>query len=204
MLEGGYLRYVMLGASHILTGYDHLLFLFGVIFLLTTFRDIVKFVTAFTVGHSITLILATFLKISASYFLVDAFIALRVCCKGFDNIDGFKKYFGVKSPNLLMAVFFFDLVHGFGLSTRLQQLPLGDDQVHMLMRIISFNVGVEVGQVLALGVMLVVLAAWRKRESFQRVSFAANSALIFAGVLLLRMRLHGWRDRKSDLKNWSR
>ena len=100
-------------------GYDHLLFLFGVIFFLTEFKDIVKFITTFTAGHCITLIAATFMGISANYFLVDAVIALTVIYKGFDNLDGFKKFFKCESPNLLLLVFIFGLIHGFGLSTRL-------------------------------------------------------------------------------------
>lgn len=192
MLEGGYFQYAVLGAKHMLTGYDHLLFLFGVVFFLTKFRDVAKFVTAFTVGHCITLILATFLGITWNYWLVDAVIALTVIYKGFDNNGGFQRHFDVKSPNLVAAVFVFGLIHGFGLSTRLQQLPLGDDTVGMLGRILSFNVGVEVGQIAALSAMLVVLAAWRRRPSFARLSVAANTALMFAGGLLLLMQLHGY------------
>lgn len=192
MLEGGYLQYIGLGATHMLTGYDHLLFLFGVVFFLTTFRDVAKFVTVFTIGHCITLILATFFQITWNYYLVDAVIALSVIYKGFDNNGGFQKYFEVKSPNLLKAVFVFGLIHGFGLSTRLQQLPLGDDSMGMLFRILSFNVGVEIGQIAALCVMVGLLAAWRKRASFARFSYAANLALVFAGVLLLFMQLHGY------------
>ncbi len=188
MLEGGYLEYVNLGASHMLTGYDHLLFLFGVIFFLSKFKDIVKFITAFTLGHSITLIFATFLEISANYFLVDAVIALTVLYKGFDNLDGFRKYLQMKSPNLIMLVFSFGLIHGFGLSTRLQQLPLGDEG--LLLKIISFNIGVEFGQIIALTVMLFVLATWRKTESFNRFSTASNFGLICAGSLLFLMQMH--------------
>lgn len=192
MLAGGYLQYAVLGAKHMLTGYDHLLFLFGVVFFLTKFRDVAKFVTAFTLGHCITLILATFLGITWNYWLVDAVIALTVIYKGFDNNGGFQRHFDVKSPNLVAAVFIFGLIHGFGLSTRLQQLPLGDDQMGMLGRILSFNVGVEVGQIAALSAMLVVLAAWRRRPSFAKLAVAANTALMFAGGLLLLMQLHGY------------
>jgi len=193
MLEGGYLQYVGLGATHMLTGYDHLLFLFGVVFFLTTFKDIAKFVTAFTLGHCITLIVATFLQITWNYFLVDALIAVSVIYKGFDNNGGFQKHFGVRSPNLLAVVFGFGLLHGFGLSTRLQQLPLGDDEGAILMRILSFNVGVEIGQIAALSMMVVLLALWRQRSSFQRFSVLANVALVYAGVLLLLMQLHGYQ-----------
>ena len=190
MLEGNYLVYVKLGASHMLTGYDHLLFLFGVIFFLTRFKDIVKFITAFTLGHSITLISATFMEITANYFLVDAVIALTVLYKGFDNIDGFQKYLKMKSPNLLFLVFTFGLIHGFGLSTRLQQLPLGDQG--LLLKIISFNVGVELGQVIALTIMLFVLAGWRRTPSFERFSTVSNVGLMIAGVLLFLMQMHGY------------
>ena len=193
MLDGGLLQYIGLGASHMLTGYDHLLFLFGVVFFLTTFKDIAKFVTAFTVGHCITLIFATFYQITWNYYLVDAIIAVSVIYKGFDNNGGFQKYFDIKSPNLLAAVFGFGLLHGFGLSTRLQQLPLGDDQTGILLRILSFNVGVELGQIAALSAMVAVLALWRRRASFARFSFAANMALVYAGALLLLMQLHGYQ-----------
>lgn len=192
MLDGGYLQYVGLGASHMLTGYDHLLFLFGVVFFLTRFSDVAKFVTVFTLGHCITLVLATFFKITWNYYLVDALIALSVVYKGFDNNGGFQRHFEMKSPNLLVAVFGFGLLHGFGLSTRLQQLPLGDDGLAMLWRILSFNLGVEVGQIAALTVMVGLLAVWRRRASFQRFSVIANLALMYVGGLLLLMQLHGY------------
>ena len=193
MLDGGYLRYIGLGASHMLTGYDHLLFLLGVVFFLTSFKDVAKFVTVFTLGHCITLIFATYFKITWNFYLVDAIIAISVIYKGFDNNGGFQKYFDMKSPNLLAAVFGFGLLHGFGLSTRLQQLPLGDDSASMLLRILSFNLGVEIGQIAALTVMVGLLAFWRHRPSFKRFSFAANLGLIYAGVYLLFMQLHGYQ-----------
>jgi hypothetical protein len=192
MLAGGYGQYALLGAKHMLTGYDHLLFLFGVVFFLTRLRDVAKFVTAFTLGHCITLIAATFLGITWNYWLVDAVIALTVIYKGFDNNGGFQRHLDMKSPNLVAAVFVFGLIHGFGLSTRLQQLPLGEDKMGMLGRILSFNVGVEAGQIAALSAMLVVLAAWRRRPNFAKLAVAANTALMFAGGLLLLMQLHGY------------
>ena len=194
ILEGGNLEYIKLGATHMLTGYDHLLFLFGVMFFLTRFRDIVKFITAFTLGHCVTLVFATLLHIKANFYLIDAVIALTVCYKAFDNLDGFKKYIGIQPPNLLGAVFLFGLIHGFGLSTRLQQLPLG--QEGLVLRILSFNVGVEVGQILALTGMWFVLAGWRKTGSFLKFSKVANAALMFAGLLLLLMQLHGYQHTR--------
>lgn len=190
--EGGFLDFFPLGAIHMLTGYDHLLFLFGVVFFLTKFSDIVKFVTAFTLGHSITLIFATFLGIQANYFLIDAVIALTVCYKGFDNLNGFKKYFNVKSPNLLAAVFIFGLIHGFGLSTRLQQVTIGEGWP-LLGKIISFNIGVEAGQIVALTVILVFLSTWRRTKSFTHFSNASNAGLIIVGCCLFIMQIHGFQ-----------
>ncbi|PJZ79213.1 hypothetical protein CH359_19240 [Leptospira meyeri] len=190
ILDAGPWEYFELGASHMLSGYDHLLFLFGVIFFLTNFRDIVKFITAFTVGHSITLVLATLFNIQANYFLIDSVIGLTVLYKGFDNLNGFRKYFNTESPNLLRIVFVFGLIHGFGLSTRLQLLPLPNDG--LILKILAFNIGVEMGQVLALGFMLLLLAGWRKTKSFQEFSKVTNFGLICAGSLLFLMQLHGF------------
>jgi hydrogenase/urease accessory protein HupE len=127
LINGGPLDYLRSGAVHMVTGYDHLLFLFGVMFFLTRFGQIAKFVTAFTIGHCITLLGATLLGIKANYFLVDAVIAISVIYKGFDNLDGFRKTLGVNPPNLLLMVLGFGLIHGFGLATRLQGLPLPKD-----------------------------------------------------------------------------
>lgn len=192
MLDGGNLKYIWLGATHMLSGYDHLLFLFGVVFFLNTLKDIVKFVSVFTLGHSITLILATFMGVNANYYLIDAVIAISVIYKAFDNNKGFQNYLHVKSPNLLWVVFLFGLIHGFGLSTRLQQLPLGEDNFDMLLRIVSFNIGVEFGQIIALIPILFILMLWRKKESFMQHSKVANHVLMFAGFMLLLMQLHGY------------
>jgi len=191
MIDGGNFEYMRLGAEHMLTGYDHLLFLFGVMFFLTRFADIVKFVTAFTVGHTITLIFATYLQITANFYLIDAFIALTVVYKGFENLDGFRKYLNSASPNLLWMVFAFGLVHGFGLSTRLQQLPVAESG-NLLMHILSFNLGVEIGQVIALIGMWLLLRLWQQRPTFPVFSKLANSGLMAAGALLLVFQLHGY------------
>lgn len=190
MLAGGNAEYMLLGAKHMLTGYDHLLFIFGVIFFLTGFRDIVKYITAFTLGHSISLIFATLMGISANYYLIDAVIALSVCYKGFENLDGFNRYLKRPAPNLLMIIFGFGLVHGFGLSTRLQQLPLGDDG--LLLRILSFNIGVELGQVAALAIMVVIISTGRRTRSFGLFTVFSNRGLIAAGVILFMFQMHGF------------
>jgi hypothetical protein len=179
MLDGGYLQYLWLGATHMLTGYDHL-----------TFKGVIKYITVFTVGHSITLISATLMGITANYYLIDAVIALSVCYIGFENTGGFRKYFE-KSPNLLMAVFLFGFIHGFGLSTRLQQLPLGDDG--LIWRILSFNVGIELGQVAALCIMVALLFKFRRTQKFLQFSQVSNNGLIVAGALLFLMQMHGYQ-----------
>ena len=189
MLDGGYLQYMWLGATHMLTGYDHLLFVFGIVFFLTTFMDVVKYITAFTVGHSITLISATLMGVTANYFLIDAVIALSVCYIGYENLGGFKKFFE-KAPNLLLMIFLLGFIHGFGLSTRLQQLPLGEDGI--VLRILSFNLGIELGQVAALCIMVALLFKWRRTKSFLQISSVSNRGLIVAGTLLFMMQMHGY------------
>jgi hypothetical protein len=190
ILDGGNWSYLRLGATHMLSGYDHLLFVFGIVFFLTNFKDIVKYITAFTIGHSVTLIWATFNGIQVNYFLIDAVIGLSVCYIAFANLDGFKRYLHMKPPNLLAMIAGLGLIHGLGLSTRLQQLPLKKDE--LLLNIISFNVGVELGQVLALAVMLLLLSSWRKLPSFKSFSVLSNYALIFGGALLFLMQMHGY------------
>lgn len=198
MLEASNLKFIMLGAKHMLSGYDHLLFLFGVIFFLVNTKDIVKFVSVFTLGHSITLIAATFLSIKANYFLIDAVIALSVIYKAFDNNKGFPNYFGFKSPNMLMMVFLFGLIHGFGLSTRLQEITIKGQSWDLFTNIISFNIGVELGQIIALIVMLIVLVQLRKSAHFIRYSKISNHLLMFLGFMLLLMQLHGYIHVKNQ------
>ena len=190
MTDGGIVDYIWLGAEHMVTGYDHLLFLFGVIFFLTGFRDIVRFITAFTLGHCITLLGATMAGITANAYLIDAVIALSVIYKGFENLDGFKKAFNIEAPNLLGMVFGFGLIHGFGLSTRLQELTLGNEG--MVSKILAFNVGVELGQIAALSLMLAFFAAWRSTAAFARFDTIANIGLVVAGTGLFAMQIDGY------------
>lgn len=196
IIEGGNMAYLSLGATHMLSGYDHLAFVFGIIFFLTSFRDIAKYVTAFTVGHSITLIYATFNAIQLDYFLIDAVIGLSVSYIAFSNIDGFRKYLNINPPNMMAMIVGLGLIHGFGLSTRLQLLPLSEDQ--LLMNIISFNIGVELGQITALMAMLLLIAAWRKSHFFQTFSLITNYTLIFWGVFLFLMQMHGYEHTTNE------
>jgi len=191
MQNGGILDYIWTGAEHMLTGYDHLLFLLGVMFFLNNFRDILKFVTAFTLGHTITLVFATFAGISADHYLIDAVIAVTVMYKGFENLDGFRRWIGTGAPPLLFMVFSFGLIHGFGLSARLQDLTMSGEQ-GLLGKILFFNLGVELGQIAALLVMGVVIRAWQKTIVWEPITRIVNGALVFFGFLLLLFQLHGY------------
>lgn len=187
--SGGLWAYIRVGATHMLTGYDHLLFLAGVVFYLKTFKDILKFITVFTIGHCITLIGATYAGITANEHLVDAVIALSVLYKGFENLGGFERI-KVKSPDLLVMVGIFGLIHGFGLSTRLQSFDMGEGQ--FLAKILCFNLGVEVGQILALIPIVFLLTISRKHQQFPAFYKAVNWYLIFAGIGLFMYQLHGF------------
>ncbi|MEM9075807.1 MAG: HupE/UreJ family protein [Bacteroidota bacterium] len=187
--NGGLWAYIRVGATHMLTGYDHLLFLTGVIFYLNGFKDILKFITVFTIGHCITLIGATYTGITADEHFVDAVIALSVLYKGFENLGGFEKLH-VKSPNLLFMVGLFGLIHGFGLSTRLQSFDMGEGQ--FLAKILCFNLGVEVGQILALIPIVFVITLARKHKQFPAFYKAVNWYLVLAGIGLFMYQMYGY------------
>jgi hypothetical protein len=183
------LAFMYLGAKHMITGYDHLLYLLGVIFFLYRPKDIAVYVTLFAVGHSITLLGGVLGEINVNAYLVDAVIGLSVAYKAFENLDGFKRIFN-RQPNPKIAVFSFGLVHGFGLATKLQDLTLS--QEGLVANIISFNVGVEIGQLLALVVLLVLINAWRAAGSFDRHANAFNLLLMFAGFALAAYQISGY------------
>ncbi|MEM7659611.1 MAG: HupE/UreJ family protein [Bacteroidota bacterium] len=187
--NGGLWAYLQVGATHMLTGYDHLLFLAGVLFYLKSFRDILTFITVFTIGHCITLIGATYAGITANEHLVDAVIALSVLYKGFENLGGFEKLKG-KSPDLLLMVGIFGLIHGFGLSTRLQSFDMGPEQ--FLANILCFNLGVEVGQVLALIPIVFLITLSRKHKQFPAFYQAVNWYLVLAGIALFGYQMYGY------------
>jgi hypothetical protein len=191
MLEGDFLDVALLGADHMLTGYDHLLFLLGVLFFLSRPLQIVSFITAFTLGHTLVLMTATPLGVGADPYLIDAFIALTVVYKAFENLGGFRRVLGVDAPPLLPMVFVFGLIHGFGLSTRLQDMALPADP-QFFGKIIAFNIGVELGQVAALAVMGAALFLWRETRAWRTFARAANVLLIVAGALLFTLQVRGW------------
>lgn len=181
--------FMYLGAKHMVTGYDHLAFLVGVIFFLYRLKDIVQYVSLFTVGHSITLLAGVLGGFHANPYSVDAIIGFSVVYKAFDNIDGFRWFLGFQ-PNTKIAVLIFGLFHGFGLATKLQELDLAKNG--LVTNIVSFNVGVEIGQVLALTAVLIALSAWRTRSGFFRHAFATNVALMTVGFLLTGYQIGGY------------
>jgi hypothetical protein len=185
--------FAYLGAKHMVTGYDHLLFLVGVIFFLYRLGDVVKYVSLFTLGHSVTLLAGVLADVRANADIIDAIIGLSVVYKGFENVGGFQRVFAVR-PNTQLAVLVFGLFHGFGLATKLQELSL--PQRGLATNLVSFNVGVELGQFMALTAVLLGLGYWRSRPSFRRHAFAANTLLMLGGFLLVGYQLAGyWINR---------
>ena len=178
-----------LGAKHMVTGYDHLAFLVGVIFFLYRMKDIVQYVSLFTIGHSVTLLAGVLGGIRADPYIIDAIIGFSVVYKAFDNMDGFQRFFGFQ-PNTRAAVLLFGLFHGFGLATKLQEFALSPNG--LVANIVSFNVGVEIGQVIALTGVLIALSYWRTRSGFLRHAFVTNSVLMAAGFLLVGYQLSGY------------
>jgi hypothetical protein len=178
-----------LGAKHMVTGYDHLLFLVGVIFFLYRLKDVVQYVSLFTIGHSLTLLAGVLGGIRANPYLIDAIIGFSVVYKAFENMDGFRWLFGVR-PNTRAAVLIFGLFHGFGLATKLQEFALSPNG--LVANIVSFNVGVEIGQGLALGAILIGLTWWRTRTGFIRHAFATNALVMACGFLLVGYQLSGY------------
>lgn len=181
--------FLYLGAKHMVTGYDHLAFLVGVIFFLYRISDVVKYVSLFTLGHSITLLGGVLGGVHANPYFIDAIIGLSVVYKAFDNLNGFPRFLGFE-PNTKAAVLIFGLFHGFGLATKLQELALSKNG--LVANIVSFNVGVEIGQVLALTAVLIALSWWRTRAGFLRHAFATNTALMSAGFILTGYQIAGY------------
>ncbi len=181
--------FIYLGAKHMVTGYDHLLFILGVIFFLYRMTHVALYVTLFSIGHSITLLTGVLSGIHVNAYLIDAIIGLSVVYKAFDNLGGFQTLFGVQ-PSNRAAVLIFGLFHGFGLATKLQALEPSRDG--LLANMISFNVGVELGQLIALSIMLGVILWWRQHSSFSRNAVTANALILTAGFVLMNYQLAGF------------
>lgn len=183
------LPFIYLGAKHMVTGYDHLLFLFGVIFFLYKMRDIGLYVSLFAIGHSSTLLIGVFFDISVSAYLIDAIIGLSVVYKALDNLGAFQRWFGFQ-PDTRLATLIFGFFHGFGLATKIKEFEISPDG--LFVNLIAFNVGVEIGQLLALSAILIVMSYRRQTASFFRHAYTANVVMMSAGFLLMSYQLCGY------------
>jgi hypothetical protein len=181
--------FLYLGAKHMVTGYDHLLFILGVIFFLYRLRHVALYVTMFSLGHSITLLAGVLLGWRANPYIIDAIIGLSVAYKAFDNLDGFRTLFGW-APDTRLMVLVFGLFHGFGLATKLQELQLS--RRGLAINLVSFNVGVELGQLIALSLMLGLILLWRRSKDFPRQAGVANVLILTAGFVLMQEQLAGY------------
>lgn len=183
------LPFVYLGAKHMMTGYDHILFLFGVIFFLYRIKHIGIYVSLFALGHSATMILGVYFNVGINSYLIDAIIGLSVVYKALDNIGAFQRWLGFQ-PNTKVATLVFGLFHGFGLSTKILEYEISPDG--LVPNLLAFNVGVEIGQLLALAVILIGMSYWRRTPSFARNAYTANVAMMSAGFILVGMQLTGY------------
>ncbi len=182
------LPFTYLGAKHMVTGYDHLLFLAGVIFFLYKLKDIALYVSLFAVGHSVTMLYGVYAGVNVNAYLIDAIIGLSVVYKALDNLGAYQRWFGVQ-PDTKAATLIFGLFHGFGLAAKIQEYEIARDG--LLPNLLAFNVGVEIGQLLALGVILIAMGYWRRTAGFFRHAYTANVALMCAGFMLIGYQLTG-------------
>jgi len=182
------LPFTYLGAKHMVTGYDHLLFLAGVIFFLYKLKDITLYVSLFAVGHSITMLYGVYAGVNVNAYLIDAIIGLSVVYKALDNLGTYQRWFGVQ-PDTRIATLVFGLFHGFGLAAKIQEFEIASDG--LLPNLLAFNVGVEIGQLLALCVILIAMGYWRRTAGFLKHAYTVNVALMCAGFLLIGYQLTG-------------
>lgn len=183
------IAFIYLGAKHMVTGYDHLLFLAGVIFFLYRTKDIATYVSIFAIGHSVTMVAGVWWSISINAYIIDAIIAFSVVYKALDNLGAFRLWFGVQ-PNTKAATLVFGLLHGFGLATKIQDYDISPDG--LLGNLIAFNVGVELGQLMALALILTAMTQWRARPAFARQAYAANVLMMVAGFALMGLQITGY------------
>ncbi|MFN5997934.1 MAG: HupE/UreJ family protein [Paracoccaceae bacterium] len=183
------IAFIYLGAKHMVTGYDHLLFLAGVIFFLYRGREIATYVSLFAVGHSITMIAGVWWEIAINAYIIDAVIAFSVVYKALDNLGAFRLWFGVQ-PDTKAATLVFGLLHGFGLATKIQDYDISPDG--LLGNLIAFNLGVELGQLMALALILLAMTQWRARPAFARQAYAANVLMMVAGFALMGLQITGY------------
>lgn len=183
------LPFIYLGAKHMVTGYDHLLFLFGVIFFLYRLKDVSIYVTLFAIGHSVTLLSGVLLNINVNAYIIDAIIGFSIVYKALDNMGAYQQWFGFQ-PNTKTATLIFGLFHGFGLAAKILDYKISPDG--LIPNLIAFNVGVELGQIMGLSVILILISFWRHSESFNRYAYNANVALMTGGFIFVGYQLTGF------------
>ncbi len=181
--------FIYLGAKHMVTGYDHLLFLLGVIFFLYRMQHIAIYVSLFALGHSTTMLLGVYFNVGINSYIIDAIIGLSVVYKALDNLGAYQRWFGFQ-PNTKAATLVFGFFHGFGLSTKIIEYDISPDG--LIPNLLAFNVGVEIGQLFALAMILIVMSFWRKTDGFFRHAYTANVAMMSAGFLLIGYQLTGY------------
>jgi hypothetical protein len=181
--------FVYLGAKHMVTGYDHLLFLFGVIFFLYRLKHIGIYVSLFAVGHSTTMLLGVYYGWNVSSYLIDAIIGLSVVYKALDNLGAFQRWLGFQ-PNTKLATLIFGFFHGLGLATKILEYDIAEDG--LVPNLLAFNVGVEIGQLIALAIILIGMSYWRKTSGFLRHAYTANVLMMTAGWILVGYQLTGY------------
>jgi hypothetical protein len=181
--------FVYLGAKHMVTGYDHILFLFGVIFFLYRLKHIAIYVSLFAIGHSTTMLLGVYFSVGINSYIIDAIIGLSVVYKALDNMGAFQRWLGFQ-PNTKAATLIFGLFHGFGLSTKILEYNISPDG--LVPNLLAFNVGVEIGQLTALAMILIAMGFWRRTNSFWRHAYAANTVMLTAGFVLIGYQLTGF------------
>ena len=183
------LPFIYLGAKHMVTGYDHLLFLAGVIFFLYRLKDIGLYVSLFAIGHSTTMLAGVYFGVGINAYIIDAIIGLSVVYKALDNLGAYQRWFGFQ-PNTKMATLIFGFFHGFGLSTKIQEYDIASDGLWP--NLLAFNVGIEIGQLLALSAILIVMSYWRRSAGFWRHAYTANVVMMTAGFVLIGYQLTGY------------
>lgn len=181
--------FIYLGAKHMVTGYDHILFLLGVIFFLYGLKQIGLYVSLFALGHSLTMLAGVYYNVGINSYIIDAIIGFSVVYKALDNLGAFRHWFGFQ-PDTRVATLVFGLLHGFGLASKIIEYEISADG--LVANLIAFNVGVEIGQLLALAAILIVMKYWRATAAFARQAYAANVVMMAAGFTLMGFQIAGY------------
>ncbi|WP_285402009.1 MULTISPECIES: HupE/UreJ family protein [unclassified Vibrio] len=181
--------FMYLGAKHMVTGYDHVLFLFGVIFFLYKMKHIALYVSLFALGHSSTMLLGVYFNIGINSYIIDAIIGFSVVYKAMDNLGAFQRWFGFQ-PNTKLATLLFGFCHGFGLSSKIIDYDISPDG--LIPNLLAFNIGVEIGQLIALGTILIVMGFWRRQDSFYRQAYSVNVVMMSLGFMLIGYQMTGY------------